>query len=159
MRLKYYCTHGGMRFKYKILSTGMRVSTYKLRQGHSLRVCCVPGGTEPCFVFVKTKNTTVAQWNTRFSRKWFYPFHGKKVTRHFRQMVVWSTQNAPRRQQFHVTVAPKPQALVYDILPSTTAVFSYAIGSRKLTQNVVLKLLCNILTVWACTLFWCRKFD
>ena len=27
------------------------------------------------------------------------------------------------------------QALVYDILPSTTAVFSYAIGSRKLSVN------------------------
>ena len=26
-------------------------------------------------------------------------------------------------------------ALVYDILPSTTAVFSYAIGSRKLSAN------------------------
>ena len=37
----------------------------------------------------------------------------------------------------------KLQALVYDILPSTTAVFSYAIGSRKLSANeqffVVLK--------------------
>ena len=30
----------------------------------------------------------------------------------------------------------KLQALVYDILPSTTAVFSYAIGSRKLSANV-----------------------
>ena len=29
----------------------------------------------------------------------------------------------------------KLQALVYDILPSTTAVFSYAIGSRKLSVN------------------------
>ena len=27
------------------------------------------------------------------------------------------------------------QALVYDILPSTVAVFSYAIGSRKLSAN------------------------
>ena len=27
------------------------------------------------------------------------------------------------------------QALVYDILPSATAVFSYAIGSRKLSAN------------------------
>ena len=27
------------------------------------------------------------------------------------------------------------QALVYDILPSTAAVFSYAIGSRKLSAN------------------------
>ena len=27
------------------------------------------------------------------------------------------------------------QALVYDILPSTTAVFSYAIGPRKLPAN------------------------
>ena len=31
--------------------------------------------------------------------------------------------------------APKLQALVYDILPSTTAVFSYAIGPRKLSAN------------------------
>ena len=29
----------------------------------------------------------------------------------------------------------KLQALVYDIVPSTTAVFSYAIGSRKLSVN------------------------
>ena len=29
----------------------------------------------------------------------------------------------------------KHQALVYDIIPSTTAVFSYAIGSRKLSAN------------------------
>ena len=32
-------------------------------------------------------------------------------------------------------VAAKLQALVYDIIPSTTAVFSYAIGSRKLPAN------------------------
>ena len=32
-------------------------------------------------------------------------------------------------------VCVKLQALVYDILPSTTAVFSYAIGSRKLLAN------------------------
>ena len=30
---------------------------------------------------------------------------------------------------------PRLQALDYDILPSTTAVFSYAIGSRKLSAN------------------------
>ena len=29
----------------------------------------------------------------------------------------------------------KLQALVYDIVPSTTAVFSYALGSRKLSAN------------------------
>ena len=29
----------------------------------------------------------------------------------------------------------KLQALVYDIRPSTTAIFSYAIGSRKLSAN------------------------
>ena len=34
-----------------------------------------------------------------------------------------------------VRVLIKLQALVYDILPSTTAVFSYAIGSRKLSAN------------------------
>ena len=32
-------------------------------------------------------------------------------------------------------VSTKLQALVYDILPSSTAVFSYAIGSRKLSAN------------------------
>ena len=34
-----------------------------------------------------------------------------------------------------VWVLIKLHALVYDILPSTTAVFSYAIGSRKLSAN------------------------
>ena len=34
-----------------------------------------------------------------------------------------------------VCVCVKLQAPVYDILPSTTAVFSYAIGSRKLSAN------------------------
>ena len=32
---------------------------------------------------------------------------------------------------------PKLQALVYDILPSTTAVFSYAIGSRRPNEHFV----------------------
>ena len=35
-----------------------------------------------------------------------------------------------------VRIRYKLQALIYDILPSTTAVFSYAIGSRKLSGNV-----------------------
>ena len=35
----------------------------------------------------------------------------------------------------HNSVQAKLQALVYDILPSTTVVFSYAIGSRKLSAN------------------------
>ena len=34
-----------------------------------------------------------------------------------------------------VTGCSKLQALVYDVLPSTIAVFSYAIGSRKLSAN------------------------
>ena len=33
------------------------------------------------------------------------------------------------------TTMHKLQALLYDILPSTAAVFSYAIGSRKLSAN------------------------
>ena len=41
------------------------------------------------------------------------------------------------KQVFHLTVkvVAKLQARVYDILPSTTAVFSYDIGSRKLSAN------------------------
>ena len=55
-----------------------------------------------------------------------------------------SRHNSPRRIQYEITtqliqsqvcVCDKLQALVYDILPSTTAVFSYAIGSRKLSAN------------------------
>ena len=38
-------------------------------------------------------------------------------------------------QSERVTSRSTLQALVYDILPSTTAVFSYAIGSRKLSAN------------------------
>ena len=34
-----------------------------------------------------------------------------------------------------VWVGAERQALVYNILPSTTAVFSYIIGSRKLSAN------------------------
>ena len=34
-----------------------------------------------------------------------------------------------------LSCAVKLQALVYDVLSSTTAVFSYAIGSRKLSAN------------------------
>ena len=34
-----------------------------------------------------------------------------------------------------MTLSLKLQALVYDILCSTTAVFSYVIGSRKLSAN------------------------
>ena len=34
-----------------------------------------------------------------------------------------------------MVVSTKLQALVYDILPSTTAVFSYATGSRKMSVN------------------------
>ena len=34
-----------------------------------------------------------------------------------------------------ITVSGELQALVYDILPSNTAVFSYAIGSIKLSAN------------------------
>ena len=39
------------------------------------------------------------------------------------------------RERESVCVCVKLQALVYDILPLTTAVFSYAIGSRKLSAN------------------------
>ena len=48
------------------------------------------------------------------------------------------TVNAISWQQngkHHLKLYVKLQALVYDILPSTTAVFSYAIGSRKLSAN------------------------
>ena len=39
------------------------------------------------------------------------------------------------RHRKRVCTESKLQALVYDILPSATAVFSYAMGSRKLSAN------------------------
>ena len=52
----------------------------------------------------------------------------------------------------------KLQALVYDILPSNTAVFSYTIGSRKLSANeqyfvgapTVVSLLQTTQMIWFC---------
>jgi len=41
----------------------------------------------------------------------------------------------PTHSGIHPKAHSKLQAMVYDILPSTTAVFSYAIGSRKLSAN------------------------
>ena len=43
----------------------------------------------------------------------------------------WQTQGRPVRKAW---VRTKLQALVYDILPSTIAVFSYAIGSQKIVS-------------------------
>ena len=45
-----------------------------------------------------------------------------------------TTQKHPRLDSADMGVG-KLQALVYDILPSTIAVFSYAIGPRKLSAN------------------------
>ena len=50
--------------------------------------------------------------------------------------MVFLTHHTHTRTHTHThTVTHKLQALVYDILPSTTAVFSYAIGPRKLSAN------------------------
>ena len=50
--------------------------------------------------------------------------------------LILTASHYPRSNAGHaLTVHPKLQALVYDTLPSTTAVFSYAIGSRKLSAN------------------------
>ena len=45
--------------------------------------------------------------------------------------------SAGRLRRCHTpsVASPKLQALVYDILPSTTAAFSYATGPRKLSAN------------------------
>ena len=46
-----------------------------------------------------------------------------------------SLQTSNNSGHHQYILRPKLPALVYDILPSTTAVFSYAIGSRKLSAN------------------------
>ena len=80
-----------------------------------------------------------------------YQFHslsgnGGWVSRGRGTRVVFHRESRGRRQRVlgeqRMTVnygrekeRAKLQALVYDIFPSTTAVFSYAIGSRKLSAN------------------------
>ena len=51
--------------------------------------------------------------------------------------------------QAKLVVVDKLQALVYDILPTTIAVFNYAIGSGKLSANeqVLLLLFCFFLVL------------
>ena len=46
-----------------------------------------------------------------------------------------SSATSDRHDVDSVSGPVRLQALVYDILPSTTAVFSYATGSRKLSAN------------------------
>ena len=46
-----------------------------------------------------------------------------------------SLQTSNNSGHHQYILRPKLPALVYDILPSTTAVFSYAIGPRKLSAN------------------------
>ena len=55
----------------------------------------------------------------------------------------------PRPHHGESWVRVKLQTLVYDILPSTTAVFSYAIGSRKLSANERFCCCC------CCWWWWC----
>ena len=59
------------------------------------------------------------------------------LKRHF--VVYGASSFSSKRSTFQLNISAwvfiKLQALVYDILPSTTAVFSYAIGSRKLSAN------------------------
>ena len=47
----------------------------------------------------------------------------------------WEEETGVKEVWSHFSGGSKLQALVYDILPSTTAVFSYATGSRKLSAN------------------------
>ena len=67
-------------------------------------------------------------------------------------IVMWALSSAMMSSLHNSIHQPKLRALVYDILPSTTAVFSYDIESRKLSANeqffvsaqtVVIKFLTN----------------
>ena len=51
------------------------------------------------------------------------------------ELVLAAVHRRGQRPPKGLGILIKLQALVYDILPSTTAVFSYAIGSRKLSAN------------------------
>ena len=70
-----------------------------------------------------------SRWNSLFIYFLFLFFLHPEQTR------LMFTCVLHRYVAFTDLLVAKLQALVYDILPSTTAVFSYAIGSRKLSVN------------------------
>ena len=77
--------------------------------------------------------------------------HSESSLAHKFQCQTWpegmEPANAARLPEKHlfrgVSRQGKLRALVYEILPSTTAVFSYAIGSRKLSANEQLFCWCS----------------
>ena len=89
----------------------------------------------------KTNTVWISPWYNRTG--WLGVKH--QVTRFNRYGIKYLTPGRRRRFVFKcvlwryvastVLLVPRLQTLVYDILPSTTAVFSYAIGSRKLSAN------------------------
>ena len=85
------------------------------------------------YLFEKTLNQKEEEIPPTLCRQTF----DKQFCQHSPQIVqtlsrTHTFHSRPYRQRIHSLKLP---ALVYDILPSTTAVFSYAIGSRKLSAN------------------------
>ena len=66
---------------------------------------------------------------------WTLPRQLLTSTEHFKVSCWLQLNTLKQTPDSKLTLLCKLQALVYDILPSTTAVFSYTIGPRKLSAN------------------------
>ena len=89
---------------------------------------------------VKQHSTNSTKFYARRAVRASRPGHARIIcSGHAEAVCVWSVWEiegcALSHRHYTTGTANKFQALVYDILPSTAAVFSYAIGSRKLSAN------------------------
>ena len=78
----------------------------------------------------------LSKWVIPYRTKFYQRQQSSILYRPAKSGLILTASHYPCSNAGHaLTVHPKLQALVYDTLPSTTAVFSYAIRSRKLSAN------------------------
>ena len=84
-----------------------------------------------------TRGTSSVKWCRPSGPRSVSDCSGEKIVNSFAECRIVSGEVLAGTQTAggSVGAGDKLQALVYDILPSTTAVFSYAIGSGKLSAN------------------------
>ena len=94
-----------------------------------------------CFINKSSKVLKENRWFPEITGELIRKSEAPAVGHHFRHGLLayigpWFLNGGGSRKALVCdSIRPKLQALVYDILPSTTAVFNYAIGSRKLSAN------------------------
>ena len=119
---------------------------YLQRNDHSVPVYFYNGAHQPSFIIHTKLRLYISDLNQELvNRQASFRFGAvsETVEHYHLSFTAYSTlkhvttpsRHFPRITLSYLYIERKLQALVYDILPSTTAVFSYVIGSRKLSAN------------------------